>query len=529
MKEDKATSEKIELWLDGMLSKEETHAFEAQMDTDPELRHKVAIHRRARLEIEEAIYLDFRKNATIWHNDLDNLPLPPPDLDVPANSCIAWIKRIIIGMLLFFLLPIIPGPSSESFKSDPLVITKATFGNSGAGTFGDETISKNDPSSLESEISSLKNYFNRHNNLIGNEIVHLLPFLQTSFNIDTSMTVTRDSFYLINNSAGVDSTILSLERPSAALAPASKRGGDSTVLSLEPIQIKQKDLNQAIPDFPPLKIKKVTIAIAPFTYSKDSVSLVDAKAINKQVLDYITGYGHLTVVRGSDLQYINVERELQKGEDFIDGRTLQQGANMGAEFMLVGHVVANSGDEGPVIHISIVDVATGQIKASEIISSNTRHSVSVKNSIDDNMINLYKKTGLWKNTGQSQDAILKAFSNSIFTENPLKKQVKGFIDEQFPLRIGITLFDEIDEKSGVKTILLFANEKTGLKKGDNFIIVEASQIINPDGTTGIREKEIGKAKVVYFEENFTYCKVLNGGKYLVEKQGNTNVYLVKIK
>jgi len=509
MIEDKVTSEKIELWLDGMLSKEETHAFEVRIDADPELQHKVTLHRRARIEIEDAVYRDFRRNAANWRDDLDSLPPPPIDLDVPANLWLVWIRRIFLGMLLLGLLPIIPGPSSESFKSASASTdsTKAGFGGPGVGSFGDETGSKNDPSSLESGISSFKSQNNGRNNLIGNEIIPFLQISNTSFNVDTSTTVTSDSLNLKNNAVGVD----------------------STVRSFEPMHIKQNDSNQAIPAFPPSKIKKNTIAIAPFTFSK-SVSVADAEVVSKEVSGYIVGCGQLTVVNRADLQFINAERELQKGEDFIDGKVIQQGVNLGVDFMLVGHVVTTSGDEGPVIHVSIVDVATTEVKVSEVISSKSRRTANVGKKVDDNLWNMYNITGSWKTVGHIKTAIaaidgLKKLSGA----NPFEKQVKGFINEYFPLRIAIAKFDEIDNKKGVKTILLFANEKTGLKKGDNLKIVEASQIANPDGTTGTHEKEIGKAKVEYFEGNFTFCTVIKGGIDLVAKQGNTNVYLVKIK
>jgi len=276
------------------------------------------------------------------------------------------------------------------------------------------------------------------------------------------------------------------------------------------------------------QIKKL-VAIAPFTLSK-TVSESDAEAVSKEVSGYIVGCGQLTVVNRADLQYINAERELQKGENFIDGKVVQQGANLGAEYMLVGHVVTTSGDEGPVIHVSIVDVATTEVKASEVISPKSRRTANVGKTVDDNLWNMYNITGSWKTVGHIKTAIavidvLKKLSGA----NPFEKQVKGFIDEHFPLRISIAQFDEVDEKKGVKTILLFANEKMGLEKGDNFKIVEASQMANPDGTTGTREKEIGKAKIKQFDGDYALCTIENGGKDLVAKQGNVNVYLVKIK
>jgi len=281
-------------------------------------------------------------------------------------------------------------------------------------------------------------------------------------------------------------------------------------------------------EFVSAQIKK-SVTIMPFSYSHSAVTAAQAETISKEVAGVISASGRLQVVNRENLKLVDAERELQKGEDFIDGKIVQQGISQGAEMIFVGHILSETSDDGAVVHLSLVDVATTQVVISEVISAKGRQEVAVTRKVDDNMNNLYYTTGSWKTASTLRTAaavfdIVKSFSGG----NSLKKQVEEFIAAHFPLKLGIAQFEEI-EKEQVKKLLIFANENSGLKKNGKLQIVEVSEIKNPNGTVGKREIELGEVTIEKFEGDYALCKVIKGGEELLQKQGNKNVYLVSKK
>lgn len=104
MSNENTISDTIERWLDGTLPSGEARAFEARMVEDVDLREKVEQHRRARAEIEEAVFLDFKRKAADWRGNLDNLPDLPPEIADWGSRRPSWKIWTTIAMLLLVLL-----------------------------------------------------------------------------------------------------------------------------------------------------------------------------------------------------------------------------------------------------------------------------------------------------------------------------------------------------------------------------------------------------------------------------------------
>ncbi len=275
---------------------------------------------------------------------------------------------------------------------------------------------------------------------------------------------------------------------------------------------------------------KKTVTIAPFTFSKQAVSSAGAEVVSKEVQAILTTSRRFTMVDRDNSQLINAERELQKGEDFIDSKVIEQGASLGADLIFIGHVISYSSKEGPVIHLSIIDIATREITASEIITTQERRITALNRTVDAATRDLYYSSNKWRKTGKPKVTVVTTIiKEASAMNNTLEKQLLGFIDDHFPLRFPILQYDEIDERKGVQSVLLQANEKDGLKKGDKFKIVEAVSIESRTGASFTREKEIGKAQVKQIEGDVTVCKVTWGHEELVALRGKPNVYLIRIR
>jgi hypothetical protein len=267
---------------------------------------------------------------------------------------------------------------------------------------------------------------------------------------------------------------------------------------------------------------KPSVTVSPFTFNHSRVGSASAEIISREVEGIISACGRLDVVNREHRQLINAEKEVQKTEDFIDGKVVEQGASLGAEMIVVGHILSDaSSSEGIAIQLSLIDIATTQIKISEVITTNARSQANLNSFSND-----LKSLTSYKTDNQIQTGLtLLKIVKEVTTNNTLEHHIKEFINDHFPLRIGIAQIDQV-EKDEVKTLLIFASKGNGLSKGSKLNVVESSTIKNPNGTTGKREVTISEVAIEKFEGDYALCKVIKGGDQLLQKKDNKNVYLV---
>ena len=112
--------------------------------------------------------------------------------------------------------------------------------------------------------------------------------------------------------------------------------------------------------------EKVTIGILP-------VKASDGKEIN-EITDALTTAFSRTkrffLVDRTQMNAIKQEKQLQKTDDFIDGSTVQQGKNLGVQFLISGALNSYQND-GSVckfsLNLSVIDVSTGQVISCDVI------------------------------------------------------------------------------------------------------------------------------------------------------------------
>lgn len=243
----------------------------------------------------------------------------------------------------------------------------------------------------------------------------------------------------------------------------------------------------------------------PFTYVQGASSIQDVNSIQETVTNAFVKTKRFNIVDRSKMDALKKEKELQKTEDFMDGKTIAQGASLGADFLISGHVISAEAEEmraddgrGNIqitykaklsISLKVIDVATGEVKNSETIEPKSGNSLL-------GMIGI--------GAGTPQIAISKAI-------NSIQDKIDEFVGKNFPKSFSIAEIQEKDGSGNATKILIAGGSEFGLKKGDKLKVVELT--IMQVGEKKIeRKKQIGEIKILKVEdENFSICEVKSGG------------------
>ena len=250
--------------------------------------------------------------------------------------------------------------------------------------------------------------------------------------------------------------------------------------------------------------QKKSVAITSFETTSSNVSLKYVKAIEDKVKEAFYATNRFDIVDRTNLRKLKAEKELQKSEDFIDGKTVQQSSLEGAEQIVTGSIsqvdivkkTTDYYDCEISFSLQVIDIATGQVLASELI----RPKQSFMGSLGSTVVG-------GNNTPE------KAFFNSL---KGTQKAINKFVGKHFPVT---TLIIEITEASSnkAKSILINTGNLNGAKKNQEFTVIE---LINKEvgGKTLIRKKELGKIKITKVEgDEISEAKVVKGGEAIFTK------------
>lgn len=178
------------------------------------------------------------------------------------------------------------------------------------------------------------------------------------------------------------------------------------------------------------------------------------------------------VVERTKLNVIDKEKELQKSEDFIDGKVVQQGVSIGADYLITGH----SDFSKNILTLTLYDVSNGKVLIKEDLDLRFDYKLST----------LVKQHVVYK---------------------------------YFPLP-GIRLVRILQGSSKAKEVLIAAGTKEGITRKEK---LEVKELVfeDIDGQSVEREVMIGVIKVSQVEnENFSICIVEEGGKEITEKMAD---------
>ncbi|PHR72547.1 MAG: hypothetical protein COA67_04685 [Lutibacter sp.] len=252
--------------------------------------------------------------------------------------------------------------------------------------------------------------------------------------------------------------------------------------------------------------QKKSIAITSFETSA-SIPSEYKKAIQNKVIEAFNFTNRYNIVDRTNYEKIIAEKELQKSEDFIDGKTVEQNNFEGAEQIVTGAIsqvnIVKKYTETSYYYdcsisfsLQVIDVSSGQILASEIIKPKQSFMGGVLSS----------------SLGGSSTPD-KAFHNSL---KGTQKAINKFVGKHFPV---ITLIIEISEVSGnkAKKLLLNTGNSQGAKKNQKFKVLELVNMTVGDKQI-IRKKVIGEIKITKVEgEEISEAKVTKGGDAILSK------------
>lgn len=253
--------------------------------------------------------------------------------------------------------------------------------------------------------------------------------------------------------------------------------------------------------------QKKTVAITSFEATSSNIATKYIKAIEDKVKEAFYSTNRFDIVDRTNYKKIKEEKELQKSEDFMDGKTVGQTSLVGAEQIVTGSIsqidiIKKYTEESYYYEckisfsLQVIDVATGQVIASELIRPKQSFMGGVM-------------SASLGGSGTPE----KAFFNSL---KGTQKAINKFVGKHFPI---VTLIIEISEASSnkAKTLLINTGNINGAKKNQKFQVVELVNMKVGDKEI-VRKKEIGEIKIIKVEgEEISVAKVIKGGGAILSK------------
>jgi len=253
--------------------------------------------------------------------------------------------------------------------------------------------------------------------------------------------------------------------------------------------------------------QKTAVAITSFEASSNSISINRIRAIEDNVKEAFYSTNRFDIVDRTSYDKLKNEKELQKSEDFIDGKTVAQTNLEGAEHIVTGRI-SQVDIKKEVLETSyyysckisfslqVIDVATGKVVANKLIKP--------KQSIMGNV---------WSTSSGGADTPDKAFFNSL---KGTQKEIDEFVAEYFPVS---TMILEISEATSneAKMLLLNTGSLNGSKKKQEFDVMELVKM-KAGNKEIIRKKKLGEIRITEVEgEEISIAKVVKGGEAILAK------------
>jgi len=284
-----------------------------------------------------------------------------------------------------------------------------------------------------------------------------------------------------------------------------------------------------------------TIGILPITVA-DYSSNSHKEAIYGIISKVFTGKSRFTVVDRAKLDQVARERNLQKQEDFIDGYIVEQGKSLGAQYLVSCNIIQISSSSNKEkrkktrsvkdpntgkyvsedyyvdmyvfqssvkLNMQVIEVATGSVKSSKIItSSKTYETQTPKNGDEESVIN---------SAVSETEGYLKAWANEVFPVEMKVMKVESLNKKGMPEKILIKGGADMDlQHSG-----WLINTSSDLEVYEN-------EIIPMDGKEYTRKVPIGKVTIAETQGEFSVCKVKSGGETIQKKLNEGKTLYLRI-
>lgn len=245
---------------------------------------------------------------------------------------------------------------------------------------------------------------------------------------------------------------------------------------------------------------KIGIAVMPLTQSKSGG---EETSVSPTVYEIISGAfvkaKRFNVIERSKLEALQKEKNLQKTEDYMDGKVVEQGKSLGAQYLILGNINNASETKNTTtlygisvtkskanveVTIKVVDVATNLVIASENLVANA--------------------------DGNASGAMQKALNN-------LEGEVNKFLNNNFPVQFSLVEVTEFGKKGEARKVVISGGSGSGVRQNDAFSVVEKTTV-EIDGVKKTRNKVIGKVRVAKVEDaDFSQAMVEEGASEIADK------------
>ncbi len=226
------------------------------------------------------------------------------------------------------------------------------------------------------------------------------------------------------------------------------------------------------------------LKIIEFRRTDYSKLLQTVRTAESFVVETIVADQRFVVVERQNFDAIYSERELQKSEDFIEGYIVQQGGNIGADYLIFG-----------------------DLDPFNLVLSLSLFSVSDQKTIEKKNIDL-----------------IPILEDNLLPKNVITPATQEMLFQHFPPKILVV--EELDGNSKkVKLALVSGGSKYGLRKGQ-LLEVKIKTEIEVDGEKLERLETVSLLSIKEVEnDNFSKCEVEDGGDRLKSKmQSSEKLY-----
>lgn len=224
---------------------------------------------------------------------------------------------------------------------------------------------------------------------------------------------------------------------------------------------------------------KIRIGMLEFESLKKTKKFFDSNETNEynNVIKYAENYiidrliedKRFIIVERSKTNVIKKELELQKSENFMDGYVVEQGSQIGADYLMNGLFDPDSKD----LILSLYSVSDNEVKYKNPVS------------------------------------LLPDFWGKIDVKGVIQQDISNMINKVFP--VFIPVIEVLEGTDDARLVLVAGGSKNGFKDYDiiSFYTIEEKMV---DGKSLQREITVGKGKVIEVEnENFSRVKIQSGG------------------
>jgi curli biogenesis system outer membrane secretion channel CsgG len=224
------------------------------------------------------------------------------------------------------------------------------------------------------------------------------------------------------------------------------------------------------------------------------------------VSNEFTSSGRFTVVERNSLGLIERERDLQKNEEFVYSKVVEQGRSLGADYIIAGSINSITATTTPVRNANGVIISysyAGNVSFTlKQISVETGQVVNSKDINENNGMGGYSSFNF---TTSPENALTRVMQTC-------GKAVRKWIAEVFPVQTSVLKVGESSESKGAKTLVIAGGSGVGLGEGTDVRIIyyEANVV---DGKALMRPVELAEGKIIKIEDaNFSQCKVKSNGQ-----------------